>query len=603
MAKRARAAVAPTNSYFTSAKTNIQFVSTGCAVLDCALGGGLALGRTANVVGDKCLSGETIVRMKRGLSRPRKITIKELYNRVNGNHFNKNQKAITELLSDVGGYVATQPLVSVQKTGKKILYEVVTQWGNSIKASRDHKFLTDIGWKTLATGLSVGSTIISWQGKKTGKQVKVRRAVTRNVRFHPFGWKSVTAGINYQRMLTARLVLEADLNKIDLNEFIKILRHEPKRAAELKYSNPALDVHHKDGDPLNDTLSNLELLSKPSHWATHASDMAKDTNRTTSTKIISITKIGYEDTFDITMKAPHHNFIANGFVVHNSTAKTGTATEVMINFTTQFPEGQVAYRETEAAWDNGYAEAMGLPLVHIDFGDPEAPIITVEDFYSDFDAFCDKQIKAKRPGLYVLDSFDALSDEAEMERDIDKASFGAAKAKKMSEMFRKITRKQEKANVLLLIVSQVRDNIGALFGEKHKRSGGKALDFYASQVFWLAHTKILKRTINKVERPYGIELKAKVKKNKVGMPFREAEFSFEFGFGINDLLASVNWLDQVDRLDAFGIKKTEYKDYIKEIADMPTEEYAEERKRAADAVKLVWAEVEETHMPKRRKYA
>lgn len=285
-----------------------------------------------------------------------------------------------------------------------------------------------------------------------------------------------------------------------------------------------------------------------------------------------------------------------------STSKTGTATEVMINFASTFPDGAVAYRETEAAWDDAYAEAMGLPMDRVDFGDREDPVITVEDFYNDFDAFCDARIKDGKPGCYVLDSFDALSDDAEMARDIDKGSFGAAKAKKMSEMFRKITRKQEQANVLLLIVSQVRDNIGAMFGEKYKRSGGKALDFYASQVFWLAHTKILKRTINKVERPYGIELKAKVKKNKVGMPFREAEFSFEFGFGINDLLASVQWLNEVDRLDSLDLKKSELKEYITSITKMDTAEYAEERTRAAAAVKQVWAEVEETHMPKRRKY-
>lgn len=285
-----------------------------------------------------------------------------------------------------------------------------------------------------------------------------------------------------------------------------------------------------------------------------------------------------------------------------STAKTGTATEIMINFSQMFPDGAIAYRETEAAWDDSYAEAMGLPIEQIDFGDKENPIITVEDFYKDFDAFCDQQKKAKKPGCYVLDSFDALSDEAEMDREIDKASFGAAKAKKMSEMFRKITRKQEQANVLLLIVSQVRDNIGAMFGEKHKRSGGKALDFYASQVFWLAHIKILKKTINKVERPYGIELKAKVKKNKVGMPFREAEFQFEFGFGINDLLASISWLNEVDRLDAVDLRKSEYKEYVKSIADMTSAEYRDERKRAAAAVKEVWSEVETTFLPKRQKY-
>ncbi len=285
-----------------------------------------------------------------------------------------------------------------------------------------------------------------------------------------------------------------------------------------------------------------------------------------------------------------------------STAKTGTATELMINFGMECPEGAIAYRETEAAWDDGYAEAMGLPIAQIDFGDRENPLVTVEDFYDDFDAFCDKQKKAGKPGAYVLDSMDALSDEAEMARDIDKGSFGAAKAKKMSEMFRKITRKQEQANVLLFIVSQVRDNIGAMFGEKHKRSGGRALDFYASQVFWLAHLGIIKRTINKVERPYGIELRAKVKKNKVGLPFRECEFQFEFGFGINDLKASVDWLKKVDRLNAIDITATEYKDYIKEIASMDTAGYKSERMRAAAAVKEVWAEIEETFIPKRRKY-
>lgn len=284
-----------------------------------------------------------------------------------------------------------------------------------------------------------------------------------------------------------------------------------------------------------------------------------------------------------------------------STAKTGTATEVMINFSIQFPKARIAYRETEAAWDDGYAEAMGLPIERIDFGNREDPIITVEDFHNDFEAFCDAQ--KGEPGLYVLDSFDALSDDAEMARDIDKPSFGAAKAKKMSEMFRKITRKQEKANVLLLIVSQVRDNIGAMFGEKHKRSGGKALDFYASQVFWLAHIKILKRTINKVERPYGIEILAKVKKNKVSMPFREAQFTFEFAFGINDLLASVTWLNEVDRLDVVDLKKGEFKEYVKGVSNMSTDEYRFERVRSATAVKQVWSEIEHTFLPKRQKYA
>jgi hypothetical protein len=71
----------------------------------------------------------------------------------------------------------------------------------------------------------------------------------------------------------------------------------------------------------------------------------------------------------------------------------------------------------------------------------------------------------------VVDSLDALSDRSEMDRDIDEGSYGANKAKKMSEMFRRLTQTMSDKNVTLLIVSQVRDKIGAMFGAKHTRTG------------------------------------------------------------------------------------------------------------------------------------
>jgi len=280
-----------------------------------------------------------------------------------------------------------------------------------------------------------------------------------------------------------------------------------------------------------------------------------------------------------------------------STAKTALACEAITNFLRSH-KGVAAYRETEAAFDKEYAAAMGLPVEQVSFGDN--PLDTVEDFERDLTAFIDKQ--NGKPGIYVLDSLDALSDEAEMKREIGEATYGGNKAKALSAMFRKITRKLEHSNILLVVISQVRDNIGAMFGEKHTRSGGKALDFYASQIMWLAHIKTLKKTIKGVERPYGVIIKANVKKNKVGMPFRQCQFEFHFGYGVEDLHASLNYLKDVNRLDAIKLNANNLKVYLKELDGLDDNEYRTEQNEVAAVVKATWREVENTFLPKRSKY-
>lgn len=294
--------------------------------------------------------------------------------------------------------------------------------------------------------------------------------------------------------------------------------------------------------------------------------------------------------------------IAN-VVGDKSSAKTALATEALANFLTKYPDGGAAYRDCEAAFDIAYAEAMGIPVNQIDFGDPKKPLLTVEDFARDFDKFLDTQIRADAPGIYVLDSLDALSDEAELGADIGKATYGMGKAKSMSIFFRKgIARKIEVSKVLLFIVSQVRENIGVTFGEKYRRAGGKALDFYASQIVWLARVKTLQRTINKVERPYGIVVKAKVKKNKVGFPFREVDFPFLFGYGVEDLAASVLWLKEVSRLNEIDLADREVQPFILGLDKMSDAEYRKEQQRITSVVKKSWAEIETDFLPRRAKY-
>lgn len=283
-----------------------------------------------------------------------------------------------------------------------------------------------------------------------------------------------------------------------------------------------------------------------------------------------------------------------------STGKTLLAIEACANFVNQYPDGKIIYAETEAAFDIEYARALGLPVDSISFAEN---IFTVEDFFEHLEAVIDLQQSI--PVLYVLDSLDALSDRAELGRAIDEGTFGASKPKKLSEIFRRLNQKVSRANICVMIVSQVRDNIGVSFGEKHTRSGGKALDFYASQVVWLSLKKTLLKTRKKVQRPIGLEIKAKCKKNKVGLPLRECIFPLMFGYGVDDVTANVSWLDSVDRLDGTypdGLKENTPKYYLAYIEKLDEEEYIVEADKLSALVKEVWAEIETGFLPTRKKY-
>lgn len=284
-----------------------------------------------------------------------------------------------------------------------------------------------------------------------------------------------------------------------------------------------------------------------------------------------------------------------------SSGKTLQAIEAMANFANTYADGELKYQEAESAFDIPYAQALGAPIDRIDFG---TRLDTVEQFYDDLVAFCAGCKKRKHPGLYILDSLDALSDEDEMERDIRKGTFGAAKAKLLSEIFRKLVREIEESKVTLIIISQVRENIGVMIGEKYTRSGGKALDFYASQVVWFAQIKKLEKEREGVKRRIGVQIKAVCKKNKVGLPYRECEYPIIFGYGVDDFTAGIQWLSSIGRLEEFGI---ETKDgaavkYLNSIKNLPADEYNQLRTDLNKTVKRVWSDIEKKFLPERSKY-
>lgn len=281
-----------------------------------------------------------------------------------------------------------------------------------------------------------------------------------------------------------------------------------------------------------------------------------------------------------------------------STGKTLICIEAMANFNRDFPDGHVTYCETEAAFDDEYANALGLNLKGV--RRPECS--TVEELFDDLVGFI-KEV-GESHGLYIVDSLDALSDKAEQERKISDSTYGASKPKQLGQLFRRLVKPLEKSNVLVMIVSQVRDAIGVTFGDKHTRSGGRALDFYASQILWLANLGQIKKTINKVQRTVGVRTKAKTKKNKVGQPFRECEFEILFGYGIDDVSSGLEFLKEAGRLDELDLTANDRAlvAFKKTFHEGSRDEQLEMRTALNAAVRKVWYEIEASFTPPKGKY-
>lgn len=311
-----------------------------------------------------------------------------------------------------------------------------------------------------------------------------------------------------------------------------------------------------------------------------------------------------------------------------SVGKSLLASEAAINFLKKYPKGKVYYLEAEAAFDKRYAELVGLPL--IDKKDTSSTkavgkvtfiedVDTVEGMYNKLseisgidDSEIDKEkgnedsIKVdikKQAALFIVDSLDALGDSAEKGREIDEGSYGT-KAKQLSSLFRRLTKKIAKANITLFIISQIRDNIGVTFGNKDTTSGGRALEFYASQRIWLANLGKLEKTIGGEKRFIGLKVKSNCKKNKVGLPFRVCEFPIIFNFGIDDVLAHLQYLESIKKLDSI---KSELDLKGRALIDIANNIRGEKNSvELQDSLKELvihfWNEIENQFIPKFKKY-
>ena len=178
---------------------------------------------------------------------------------------------------------------------------------------------------------------------------------------------------------------------------------------------------------------------------------------------------------------------------------------------------------------------------------------TVEEAFYCITKFAEN-LKNDEFGIYVLDSLDALTSQEQDERAEErikaieedkemKGTYGMGKAKYLSqEFFPQLCKTLENKNILLIIVSQIRDNVQIGSFEKYSRAGGKALDFYSSLITWLATAKKITVKDGDKEVPIGGTNKIKVTKAKVPRPFREGFYTFYYSMGIDNVTTGVDYL-------------------------------------------------------------
>lgn len=173
---------------------------------------------------------------------------------------------------------------------------------------------------------------------------------------------------------------------------------------------------------------------------------------------------------------------------------------------------------------------------------------TIEEFYF----HVDDAVKQGKPFIYILDSMDCLSSEAEFDKFEEKknayragktvsGSYGDGKAKKNSEGLRKVLSGIERTGSILIIISQTRDNLGPGYKAK-TRAGGHALRFYSTVELWSSVAGKIKKTIKGKDRTIGTSVKVKVEKNRLTGKLHEIFMDIYPSYGIDDIGSCIDYL-------------------------------------------------------------
>ena len=201
--------------------------------------------------------------------------------------------------------------------------------------------------------------------------------------------------------------------------------------------------------------------------------------------------------------------------------------------------GEVAYIDAEHALEPAYARALGVDL--------ESMLISQPDTGEDALSITETLVRSGAIDVVVVDSVAALVPRSEIEGEMGDSSVGVV-ARLMSQALRKLAGSISKTNCIVIFINQLREKIGVMYGNPETTPGGRALKYFSSVRIDVRRTETLKNGSEMI----GNRTRAKIVKNKVAPPFKEAEFDIMYGEGISKIGEIIDLAVKLDLIEKGG---------------------------------------------------